>query len=294
MNKQSQFFKKPFVISTESGGLFRVEAFLKHVKSLPNTSSAMQRLCRQSVKDDQNYAQGKDDYSNSVNEIFNTLDVFIREYKKKRNVEEIDFDLLDSKHASLYLLWPIRNLIHTGGFIDKKCKDDYEKIYSKIKINKVIPSLDLLPEYLEENHQLSIIFVQNDYVHIRECLFEYIKPKISIDDYDTLNSLASHLHENFEVGKLRLEFGNYTLEDVDNQEIYEAGLRIDDERRIGWPAGNITYDAERKRIQLSNGKSFSATFIEKSRKIKIGRNERCPCGSQKKYKKCCGDPLKKQ
>jgi hypothetical protein len=26
--------------------------------------------------------------------------------------------------------------------------------------------------------------------------------------------------------------------------------------------------------------------------MKIGRNERCPCGSGKKYKKCCGDPLR--
>ena len=25
-----------------------------------------------------------------------------------------------------------------------------------------------------------------------------------------------------------------------------------------------------------------------SKKIKIGRNEPCPCGSGKKYKKCCG------
>lgn len=26
--------------------------------------------------------------------------------------------------------------------------------------------------------------------------------------------------------------------------------------------------------------------------MKVGRNESCPCGSKKKYKKCCGDPLK--
>jgi hypothetical protein len=26
--------------------------------------------------------------------------------------------------------------------------------------------------------------------------------------------------------------------------------------------------------------------------MKVGRNEPCPCGSKKKYKKCCGDPLK--
>ena len=27
---------------------------------------------------------------------------------------------------------------------------------------------------------------------------------------------------------------------------------------------------------------------------KIGRNEPCPCGSGKKYKKCCGSPTKGQ
>jgi uncharacterized protein YecA (UPF0149 family) len=25
---------------------------------------------------------------------------------------------------------------------------------------------------------------------------------------------------------------------------------------------------------------------------KVGRNDPCPCGSGKKYKKCCGDPTK--
>jgi uncharacterized protein YecA (UPF0149 family) len=25
---------------------------------------------------------------------------------------------------------------------------------------------------------------------------------------------------------------------------------------------------------------------------KVGRNEYCPCGSEKKYKKCCGTPSK--
>jgi uncharacterized protein YecA (UPF0149 family) len=28
--------------------------------------------------------------------------------------------------------------------------------------------------------------------------------------------------------------------------------------------------------------------MNKEEKIKIGRNDPCPCGSGKKYKKCCG------
>ena len=40
---------------------------------------------------------------------------------------------------------------------------------------------------------------------------------------------------------------------------------------------------------LYNGYSFGE-FEEKQpiKKVKVGRNEPCPCGSGKKYKHCCG------
>ena len=40
------------------------------------------------------------------------------------------------------------------------------------------------------------------------------------------------------------------------------------------------------RMQMLNEISKVKTNIEKTKKI--GRNEPCPCGSGKKYKKCCG------
>jgi len=40
-------------------------------------------------------------------------------------------------------------------------------------------------------------------------------------------------------------------------------------------------------FHLDNGKWFYVSGIEPKSK-KIGRNDICPCGSQKKYKKCCG------
>jgi len=30
-----------------------------------------------------------------------------------------------------------------------------------------------------------------------------------------------------------------------------------------------------------------ATSIKSGKRVKIGRNDPCPCGSGKKYKKCC-------
>ena len=38
---------------------------------------------------------------------------------------------------------------------------------------------------------------------------------------------------------------------------------------------------------IAQGKG-KALFAEQAESHKIGRNEPCPCGSGKKYKKCCG------
>lgn len=46
---------------------------------------------------------------------------------------------------------------------------------------------------------------------------------------------------------------------------------------------SIFDDEERKRIKREFNKSKQVTVGEK-----IGRNDPCPCGSGKKYKKCCG------
>ena len=34
--------------------------------------------------------------------------------------------------------------------------------------------------------------------------------------------------------------------------------------------------------------SYSKVTSYKRKSLKIGRNAQCPCGSTKKYKKCCG------
>ena len=57
---------------------------------------------------------------------------------------------------------------------------------------------------------------------------------------------------------------------------------------------------EVKRVQLANpiGEGFEGEGGEKKPKkvtivkkgTEVGRNDLCPCGSGKKYKKCCGAP----
>lgn len=76
----------------------------------------------------------------------------------------------------------------------------------------------------------------------------------------------------------------------------EVSLAFDKEKlyknmvdaRADWlyelPQWNDIYDEEtRKRLFLEQRKSGTV-----HREKKIGRNDPCPCGSGKKYKKCCG------
>ena len=43
--------------------------------------------------------------------------------------------------------------------------------------------------------------------------------------------------------------------------------------------------------KLEINKSVTAPNVSDNVKKKIGRNDPCPCGSGKKYKKCCGKGL---
>ncbi|MPM70151.1 hypothetical protein SDC9_117104 [bioreactor metagenome] len=49
----------------------------------------------------------------------------------------------------------------------------------------------------------------------------------------------------------------------------------------GW--AEILPEAKRKELQKSY--KTSKTVVKEDR---VGRNDACPCGSGKKYKKCCG------
>lgn len=47
-------------------------------------------------------------------------------------------------------------------------------------------------------------------------------------------------------------------------------------------------DNMRARQHGKRNQSFSLDAVEQAVSSRIGRNDACPCGSGKKYKKCCG------
>jgi len=108
------------------------------------------------------------------------------------------------------------------------------------------------------------------------------------ESYDLFQSLISRIQENV----ARLAFTRYYL----TQEQMESMLRDADARHEQFD----TFDHAKQQVaatsnatpppQFSGG--YSQPVEEKQRPVrvaeKVGRNDPCPCGSGKKYKKCCG------
>ncbi|MGC8555354.1 MAG: UPF0149 family protein [Candidatus Acidulodesulfobacterium sp.] len=70
-------------------------------------------------------------------------------------------------------------------------------------------------------------------------------------------------------------------EEFNEDEIYEIMLNIPDIINTFVAYGTIKDDERRKNFINKN-------TTESKTAVKIGRNDPCPCGSGKKYKKCCG------
>lgn len=60
-----------------------------------------------------------------------------------------------------------------------------------------------------------------------------------------------------------------------------------------WNAERIKQGVFRQKISDWNH-LFDREWPDSNKPRKIGVNEKCPCGSDKKYKKCCGNVLKSQ
>ena len=75
--------------------------------------------------------------------------------------------------------------------------------------------------------------------------------------------------------------------DIDFESLFKKMVEYHAEHLYQLPQWDGIFDADtRKRLTLEQKRSRTIVKGEK-----IGRNDPCPCGSGKKYKKCCGANL---
>ena len=73
--------------------------------------------------------------------------------------------------------------------------------------------------------------------------------------------------------------------DIDFENLYYNMLDAKADYLFNLPQWDAIFSGEKRReIQFRYRDSKTVRHEE----VKIGRNEACPCGSGKKYKKCCG------
>ena len=105
---------------------------------------------------------------------------------------------------------------------------------------------------------------------------EFLKESIGLRGYGQLDPLREYQKEGFAMFEALLD------------RIKEETLNIVFSLRLMKGAEEIP-KKERKVLYLRHGEEPSRKPIKKQKKI--GRNDPCPCGSGKKYKKCCGRGL---
>ena len=99
---------------------------------------------------------------------------------------------------------------------------------------------------------------------------DHLKEGISLRSYAQANPLVAYTNEGFELFDEMIE-------------------KINKETTIYLLKAEIRQNLERKEVVKATGTNDSKDKVKTTRKVeKIGRNQKCPCGSGKKYKQCCG------
>lgn len=137
--------------------------------------------------------------------------------------------------------------------------------------------------YLEEEKNIYDDILKNKEKNIKSNIDEFAK-KYSIEDFKVvgfLDGINTSLEKEIDLKELE-EDSEFELE-INFEKLYKNML----DAKAPW-----LYELESWNGILSEEEKEKLTREYKDSKTvrvkKIGRNEPCPCGSGKKYKKCCG------
>ena len=166
---------------------------------------------------------------------------------------------------TLYQKWLSVAYDKTGKII-KKCWDEYSPLekaaYSKLLEDKTTHIEGTLNE-------LGSLF--------------RMKPEYTIGFLDGINEA---LDEPLKIKELTAE--SFVKLNFGFENLYKKMVEYRAEQLFELPEWNNIFDIDERRRMYKEQRD--STTIRKD--TKIGRNDLCPCGSGKKYKKCCGIQIK--
>jgi preprotein translocase subunit SecA len=202
------------------------------------------------------------------------LDGMVPEYlDEKRHPEEWDLQGLDERifhHFTLKL-----NLAETGRELapDAIRERIYAEVISHLR-NKEAEYGKPLMDYL-----MKVIMLQSIDAQWKENLLamDHLKEGIGLRGYGQKDPVREYQKEGYDmfmemIGRIKEDsVGKLCLVKIRREEEVE---RIEEKQRQNYI--------------MSRGEDTPAAVTVKRDAAKVGRNDPCPCGSGKKYKKCCG------
>jgi preprotein translocase subunit SecA len=119
---------------------------------------------------------------------------------------------------------------------------------------------------------------------------DYLKEGIGLRAYGQKDPLVEYKHEAYNLFvSLIEEIKVDTVKLVFNAKVVVRGAEGEEEEVKNLSVKNVKTSGPSDAVASSSGDSSKASRPEPVHVAqKIGRNDSCPCGSGKKYKKCCG------
>ena len=149
--------------------------------------------------------------------------------------------------------------------------DAIEYIYTKLVDNYENKIKDVPPEIVDEFEKAITLRVIDTYWMEHINTMSHLREGIHLRGYAQENPLRAYKGEGYELFDSLLS-------------------NIDKQASTFLLKAEIRQNVERKKVAegVANTDSSKVKKAQPKRVAKVGRNDKCPCGSEKKYKQCCG------
>jgi preprotein translocase subunit SecA len=182
------------------------------------------------------------------------------------------FNEEDIKEMTDYFENEVGVKIDDDDFNINSIEETTENIYNKI-VDKYNEKMDELPEEIRNDFEKAISLRVID-THWMEHIntMSHLREGIYLRGYAQENPLRAYKSEGYEM-------------------FDDLLARIDRQTSVYLLRAEVRQNTERKEVAKNTQTNQDQSTVKKAqpkRVSKIGRNEKCPCGSGKKYKQCCG------
>ncbi len=209
------------------------------------------------------------------NMIYDVIDLIVEEYcNEELGPDEWDIESLKKEFSTIFGFVPDASIAENGKTLDELKENLIDQAIKRYSEREKELGEDLFRQ-LE-----SFILLQNVDNHWKDHLLsmDHLKEGIGLRGYgqeDPLVAYKREAHQLFDEMIQRIKTDTVRM-------LFHIQIQREDEIR------EIQREQESQPMYYGGGDAGSVKRQPVRSKKKVGRNEPCPCGSGKKYKKCCG------